>query len=156
MRAFNTADGFSLLEALIAATLLAGAIAGLAQLVTRAAEQAGRAARVTVATTLAQSKLEQLRAAAFQFDVNGARLDDVALALSAGDALRRDAPPHVEALGRFGEVLPQETTPTYVRRWSVATAPNDPDTVIVAVCVLPATHARQADTCVWTTRTRQP
>lgn len=156
MRLIDSTAGFSLLEVLVASALLAGAIGVVAALVTRAAEQSGRSQRVTIATTLAQAKLERLRAATFRFDGNGGRVDAAELAPSAADALRQDAPPHVEGLDRFGDHLPPGARPAYFRRWSITTAPDDPDTLVLAVCVVPATEARQADVCVWTIRTRQP
>jgi type II secretory pathway pseudopilin PulG len=153
----TNADGFSLIEALMAAALLAGTITVLAQLVTRSVDQLWRSDRVVLATTLAQAKLEQLRAAAFAFDETGVRVDDALLAPSAADALVQDSPPHVEALGRFGELLPAGIEPVYIRRWSIAAAPLDADTLTLSACVRPAAgDAPLIEACVWTTRTRQP
>ena len=157
MRTLTPAAGFSLLEALMAAALLAGAIGSLAHLVTRSAEQSQRSERLTVAQTLAQAKLEQLRAALFAFDASGARIDSPALIPSAADALVEDSPPHVERLDRFGSVVPDATPPTYLRRWLIATQPLDSDTLIIASCVM-AVARRSAgdDACVWGVRTRRP
>ena len=150
-------NGFSLVEALIAAALLAGAITALAHLLTRAVEQLLRTERVTLAMVLAQSKIEQLRAVPFAFDADGMRVDSAALASSAADALLEDSPPHVERLDRFGQLLPDGAEATYVRRWAIVSAPLDPDTVTISACVFAAgTDVRMSDACVWTIRTRQP
>ena len=156
MRAFRLAAGFSLIEALIASALLAGAIATLAQLVMRSAAQTARAEHATVASVLAQAKLEELRALPFRFDANGVRIEDAALAPSAADSLAADSPPHVDALDRFGQPVAPGDPPAYVRRWSIAAAPLDPDTLVLAACVLPAGIPRLTDTCVWGIRVRRP
>lgn len=156
MPAFRPAHGFSLIEALIASALLAGAIATLAQLVMRSAEQTMRAEHATVAAVLAQAKLEELRALTFRFDANGVRVEDPALAPSAADSLSADSPPHVEALDRFGQTVAPDEVPVYIRRWSIAAAPLDPDTLVLAACVLPAGVLRLTDACVWGLRVRRP
>jgi Tfp pilus assembly protein PilV len=157
MPTFKPAQGFSLLEALIAAALLAGAITALAHLLTRAVEQVWRSERAIITLVLAQAKLEQLRATPFAFDEDGLRIDDALLAPSAANALLEDSPPHVEALDRFGEILPAGQSPTYIRRWSISAAGMDADTVTLAACVRPAAaDARWSEACVWTLRTRRP
>jgi type II secretory pathway pseudopilin PulG len=153
---FRSTAGFSLIEALIATALLAGAIAALAQLVMRSAEQTTRAEHATIASVLAQAKLEELRALPFRFDANGVLIEDPALAPSAADSLDADSPPHVEALDRFGQPVAAGEIPVYIRRWSIAVAPLDPDTIVLAACVLPAGIPRLTDTCVWGIRVRRP
>ena len=156
MRTFTSANGFSLLEALIAAALLAGAIGSLAHLVTRSAEQSLRSEALTVALTLAQAKLEELRAYAFSFDAGGARIDSPMLAPSAADALAQDSPPHVEALDRFGQVVAGDAVPAYRRRWLIAPQPLDADTLFIASCVVPGVSgSAPGDACVWGIRTRR-
>jgi Tfp pilus assembly protein PilV len=152
----KAASGFSFLEALIAAALVAGAIATLAHLVMRAAEQTSRSEQATVAAVLAQAKLEELRAMAFRYEMNGNRVDDPALAPSAPNTLVDDSPPHVEALDRFGQAVEAGAVPAYVRRWSIATAPLDPDTLILAACVAPTAAKGPSDACVWGIRVRRP
>ena len=149
--------GFSLLETLIASALLAGAIAVLAHLVVRAVDQSLLAEQRAAALTLAQAKLEQLRAVPFQYGEGGVRIDDPALAASPGDSLTVDTPPYVESLDRFGAFVPAGTGPTFVRRWSIAIRDDDRDTLTVAVCVSVArVDAGPGSSCVWTMRTRQP
>jgi type II secretory pathway pseudopilin PulG len=150
------AAGFSLIEALLASALVAGAITTLAQLVMQSAEQTARAEHATIASVLAQAKLEELRSLAFRFDANGTRVGDPALAPSAADSLIADSPPHVEGLDRFGQPVGPGEVPAYVRRWSIALAPLDPDTLVLAACVLPASVPRLLNTCVWGVRVRRP
>ena len=150
--------GFSILEALIAATVFAVAVVSLVQLVRHAAEQSLRTELATVSLTLAQSKLEALRAARFEFDASGLRIEDGSLAVSPADAHMRDAAPYVETLDRFGEALPPSARAAYLRRWSISSVDDDVDTRLLIVCVTPTgTRASAVRAgCVWGVRSRQP
>ena len=154
----NTEAGFSILEALVAATIFAVAIVSLVQLVMHAAEQSVRTELATVGLTLAQSKLETLRTVRFDFDANGLRRDDAQLALSPADAHDRDVPPYSEALDRFGTLMPAGTPAAYVRRWSIGNHGQDFDTRLLVVCVTPMgiRAAVVRASCVWALRSRQP
>jgi prepilin-type N-terminal cleavage/methylation domain-containing protein len=82
----NGASGFSLVEVLVAASILAVGLGSLAQLALLARRGAHSAAVTTLAAVLAQDKLEQLRAAEWPeaasanccefFDAHGRRLAD--------------------------------------------------------------------------------
>lgn len=150
--------GFSILEALIAATIFAVAIVTLVQLVMQSAGQSVRTELATVALTLAQSKLEALRAVPFDFDANGLRREGAQLALSPADAHDRDVPPYIEALDRFSALLPRGAPAAYLRRWSITNAEQDVDTRVLIVCVTPVgiRAAAVRASCVWGIRTRQP
>lgn len=150
--------GFSILEALVAAALLAGALTVLLHVITLGAEQALRTELAIVASTLAQGKLEQLRASPFAFDESGGRIDGPDLAISSADAHLASIPPYVEHLDRFGAPAPADVFPAYVRRWSVTTHEGDPDTLLLVVCAEPRSHpgVRVIPACLWTIRTRQP
>ena len=154
----SSSRGFSVLEALTAATLLAGAIVVLLHVVTQSAIQAVRTESAVVATTLAQAKLEELRATPFRFDDAGGRVDDPALAASAADAHLDDSPPHLERLDRFGAPPTGDAPPDYVRRWSIAAYDANGDALRLTVCVAAARDRARAPvpTCVWTIRARQP
>jgi Tfp pilus assembly protein PilV len=152
-----TARGFSLLEALIAAALFAGAIGVLAHLVIRSVDQSLRAEQKTAALVLAQAKLEQLRGVPFAYDDGGARVDHPDLAVSPDDSLTSNAPPYVEMLDRFGEFVAPGTSASYVRRWSITSSGDAPDTLTIAVCVNASREGVDAGpSCVWSMRTRQP
>lgn len=62
LRALSDTRGFSLLEVLIAAAILASALLSLAQLIAFAVKATAAAGRMTDAALLAAQKVEQLRA----------------------------------------------------------------------------------------------
>jgi type II secretory pathway pseudopilin PulG len=151
------AGGFTLIEALIAAAILSSAVITLSYVVIQSATQSVRAQRLMTASTLAQAKLEELRAAEFRFDATGTRVTSPALAPSP-DTLASESSSHVEMLDRFGAAAAEGTVAVYRRRWSITAAALDPDTLTIAACVI-AVDSRGpngADACVWTHRTRQP
>lgn len=141
-------SGFSLLETLIAASLIASVVVGLAQVVTMASGQSVRARRAVVALTIAQSKLEYLRSLPWDFDDSGLGVSSPELAASPPDSLVQNSPPYVDEPGGTG----------FVTRWAIAPVALDPDTLIMRVCVLSAAAPPTTlpDACVWTTRTRRP
>ena len=155
---FRHDAGFSILEALIASALLAGAITVLLHLITISAEQAARTELSATAGVLAQAKLEQLRAFPFAFDPAGVPLDVPALAPSPDDAHLTSTPPYVEQFDRFGAPVEGDTVPNYVRRWSISRYEDDPNTLLLTVCVEVSGRrgSGAVPACVWTIRTRQP
>lgn len=107
----GTVRGFSLVEVLIATTLLATAISGLAHLFALAIRANFDAGDTTWATVLAAQKIEELRAGPFPepvdhavdyLDSGGIRLDD-----------------------------PGAAPRVYTRRWWVEPLPSAPDTTMV-------------------------
>jgi Tfp pilus assembly protein PilV len=62
LRALGDTRGFSLLDALIAAAILASALLALAQVIAFAIKMTAAAGRMTTATLLASQKVEELRA----------------------------------------------------------------------------------------------
>jgi len=125
-------------------------------LLVRSVQQTVHAEQTTTSLTLAQGKLEQLRAAAFGFDGNGVRIDDALLTPSPANALTEDTPPYLDGLDRFGQLPAAGMSPAFVRRWSIRTHRNDPDTLELAVCVNAVGMALPQPQCVWTIRTRRP
>ena len=101
-------QGFSLVETLIATSLLAGAIVTLAQFI-GAAAQSGSAARAHAATTwMAEQKMEQLRAMPW-----------TAIAAAGGEIDYLDASGNVRCLrasAACGDAV-------YLRRWSATAMP---------------------------------
>jgi prepilin-type N-terminal cleavage/methylation domain-containing protein len=150
-----TEGGFSMLEVLVAAAILAVALNALAQLLAVSTRANRSANTTTYATLLAQQKMEQLRSLLWGFDVYGLPLTDsttdttvvpetaaggTGLSPSPADALLRNTTGYVEYLDRFGAVLGGDTTPAagavYIRRWSVQPLPTDPaNTVVLQVMV---------------------
>jgi prepilin-type N-terminal cleavage/methylation domain-containing protein len=113
--------GFSLVETIVATTLLAGALVTLAQFV-GAAVQSGSAARARTATTLmAEQKMEQIRA-----------LPWAAIAVMPANTVD-----YLDASGheRCGAASTPCDVAVYVRRWSVTPAPFSGAVIIIEVDV---------------------
>jgi hypothetical protein len=136
--------GTTLVEAIIAIGLLAGAVVSMAGLASVAIRTSAIARERSMATLLAVQKMEVLCR------------DASALAPSAANAWFVDTPGHVEYLDEFGRPL-AGARGVYVRRWAVAPLPADANllaiTVVVAVCRTrpgsascgdPVSHARLA------------
>ena len=152
-------DGFTLIEVLVATTLVCTAVAGLAQLGLLAMAQSLAVQRQAAAFWLAQSKLEELRAKPWTFDSAGLALSDPALSLSPPDALASETAGFVDYFDRFGDAVPPALS-TYQRRWAITLVdPLDADTLWLQSCVLtraPASAGRSTpDACVSTIRTRR-
>src|SRR5215208_4624818 len=126
--------GCSLLEALIATTIVATAVAALAQVAALAIHANANAKATTFTALLAQQKMEQLRALTWSFDPAGVPRTDTTtnlaaaaaaggsgLAASPADALGHDAVGYCDFLDRYGRPLgggpPMPAGAVYVRRW---------------------------------------
>ena len=109
------ASGFSLLEVLMAVTLLAGALVALAQLCAIATSANVVARGTTVGVVLATAKIEQLR-------------QDVSHA--AGGSLESDLAGFSDSFDAGGRSLgvgrPPPHGAAFVRRWSVQPLASDP------------------------------
>ena len=97
--------GFSLLETLVATSILTVTLAGLAQLLTVSMRANAAARTTTYAALLAQQKMEQLRGLTWGFDLLGLPVADtstnVAAASAAGLAAKADpSPPMRSATNR--------------------------------------------------------
>jgi prepilin-type N-terminal cleavage/methylation domain-containing protein len=139
IRSFHDAAGFTLIEVVVAAAILATAAATLAQLLAAATRQSARNRHALGATIAAQSKLQQLRAVRWTNAVD-------ALTASPPRSLVEDTAGFVDYPDR------------YVRRWSISRRdPLDLDTFIVQVCVFRSSAPNQGpDACVGTVRARRP
>jgi hypothetical protein len=150
--------GFALVEALIAALIVATAVVGLAHLVTVSLAQALRARQSATALTVAQAKLEDLRGLAWHFDAGGVRVSSAELAFSPPTALTENLDGWLDRLDRFGAPGAPEEDTHYWRRWAVLPADAaDQDTLVLQVCVFTRVRPGDAaDACSWALRTRQP
>jgi type II secretory pathway pseudopilin PulG len=124
--------GSTLVEALVATLIVATGVLAMAQLLSMAATS-GAASRVTtVATILAEQKLEQLRASVWDLAPSPASLE-------------QNTPGYVDHIDAHGRVAGDGTTPpaaaAYTRRWSIAPLPADPNAVLVQVHVSRRTSA---------------
>lgn len=118
------ARGFSLLEVLVATTILTVALSALAGLSTMATRANAVAGSMSVATILAGQKMEQLRALAWD-----------AASPSADDALARNVPGYCDFLDAAGRTLDgdDDAPPgaVYVRRWAIVPLPAEPEAAVV-------------------------
>ena len=131
--ASRAARGFSLVETLVATTLLTVGVGGLAHLATRAAFTNQRARSATVATLLAASKADELLAVPWDDQTTLARDDDGSLERNmAGfyDLLNHAGVP----AGVGGGDVPSGVA--YVRRWSVRALADDPGNALVLEVVV--------------------
>ena len=149
------ARGFSLLEVVVATSILVAGVAGVAPLLVMAS-RANQSARITtMASLLAQQKMEQLRALEWGRDPSGALLSDIdtdltaAFAAGAGGFGLQPSPAgsldrnvdgycdFIDANGRVvggGSVVPAGAA--YVRRWSIEPLSIGPgDTLLLQVLV---------------------
>jgi prepilin-type N-terminal cleavage/methylation domain-containing protein len=155
--------GFSLIEVLIAALVVSSAIAGFAHLIALAARQTSSTHTSVSALSLAQSKLEGLRALTWTYDASGTRVSSPELALSPATSLFVDSPGYVDAMDRFGQpVSAAPQSAAFRRRWAVwRLDPAVADTLILQVCVFEiavasSSRRRMPAACVSTVRTRKP
>jgi len=157
------ARGFSLLEVLVATTLLTVSLAALAQLFAIATRANSSARATTYATVLAQQKMEQLRSLTWGFDTLGLPLTDTStditvvperetggngLSPSPANTLGQNIEGYVDYLDTFGRALgggpmPPEGT-VYIRRWSVEPLPTNPGNTIVLQVLVTRRRTRGA------------
>jgi len=122
--------GFSLLEALVAVSVIAVALSALTQLVAISIHAGARARRSSVASVLAQEKLEAL------WSLGGALLPQPVTSLDVNmPGLCDFLDEHGRSLGT-GSMPPAGTV--YVRRWSITPVAADPTaSLLLQVAVAP-------------------
>ena len=163
---FNNERGFSLVETLVATTLMTVALASLAQLFLISTKANQSARLTTTASVLAQQKMEQLRGLTWGFDMIGLPLSDTTsdltvvpeqaqggpgLTPSPDGSLQSNVDGYCDFLdGRGqplggGSVAPPNTV--YVRRWSVEPLPTNPNNTLILQVMVTRWRARgTADT----------
>ena len=147
--------GFSLVEVLVAMVLVAGAVAMLASVGILGLVQTGTSHDAGLALTLAQGKLDELRAATWAYDGTGAPVAGVELALTSTLTPLGGGAATSEFLNRFGQPVGSQTLAAFERRWSVSLYDAaDPDTLLLQACV--DTVPRGVGHCLVTVRARQP
>ena len=128
----KSSAGFSLIETLVATTLLTVAVGGLAQLATGAASTNQRARSTTLATLLATSKADELLAVPWHAQAALARHDNLTLDRSVAgfyDLLNADGVPAPLDHGDAPSGV------AYVRRWSVRALDQPGDALVLEVVV---------------------
>jgi type II secretory pathway pseudopilin PulG len=156
----SIARGFTLVETLIATSVVVTVVAGLAQLFALSVRFTRESGQFGAALVAAQDKLESLGALRFTYDDTGQPITDPRLAASPANTLNESVGPYVDWLDQGGNVVP-EAGASYVRRWRITNvAVDDPAAVAIDVCVFAAPGATRqpadADACVATIRVRQP
>jgi hypothetical protein len=153
--------GATIVEALVATSLLITLIGGVAYLILQSHRFAVRAEQITIATVAASAGLERLRAVPWEYDFAGTLRDAPALQTSPPGALERNVGGFHESLDTGGAPLvnPVLTDAAYVRRWAVEPIGGDGEVArSIEVCVFawPAAGATPPLACLASVRTRQP
>ena len=167
----HDARGFSLLEVLIATTILSVSLAALAELCTMSTRANSSAKTTTYAVILAQQKMEQLRSLTWGFDAIGLPLTDTTtdttvvperdaggkgLSPSPINALHQNTDGYVDYLDTSGRTLGGGVTPVegavYIRRWSIEPLPANPDNTVVIQVLVTRRRSRGTDTAADVTR----
>jgi type II secretory pathway pseudopilin PulG len=150
-RSFNSASGFSLVEVMIAAGLLATALITLAQMFGLSTRSNVSSRNTTYANVLAEQKMEELRGLTWGFDGAGLPLSDSAtntavspeqptggrgLEPSPLSALQENTDGYVDYVDNYGnKVGTGGTTPpeaaVYTRRWSITPLPTNPNNTLI-------------------------
>jgi Tfp pilus assembly protein PilV len=139
------ADGFTLLEAVLAAGMLASLAVGVAQVFAVSARGNDIARVQTLAAVMASQKMEQLRSLTWAHAPGGDPLSDTSTDLtsdpptaagtglqpSPAGALDADTRCCVDYLSAAGVVVATRDVAAYVRRWSVASLASDPDNLLL-------------------------
>jgi type II secretory pathway pseudopilin PulG len=132
---FLTSHGFTLLEVLVAMTLLFVAVAALSGLSLMATQANVSAKTTTFAALLASQKIEQLRALTWGYDALGQPQSDAGLALSPADALEQNTIGYCDFLDANGTAVGSGSSPPagamFVRRWSIQPLPSNPANALV-------------------------
>jgi prepilin-type N-terminal cleavage/methylation domain-containing protein len=147
---FSNDRGFSLIETLVATTIMTVALSSLAQLFLISTKSNQSARLTTNASVLAQQKMEQLRGLTWGFDTIGLPLSDTTsdltvvpeqpqggpgLTPSPDGSLRRNVDGYCDFLDGRGQALgggsvaPPNTV--YVRRWSIEPLPTNPNNTLI-------------------------
>src|SRR3954469_17975956 len=162
--------GFSLLEVLVASTIMAVALTTLAQLFVMSTNANTGAKTTTYASVLAQQKMEQLRGLAWGFDTLGLPVTDISTDISVvpeqpiggtglapGGSLGQNVRGYCDFIDKNGNSLGTGTTPilgaVYIRRWTVEPLPTNPNnTIVLQVLVTRGRSRGTADTATGTGR----
>jgi prepilin-type N-terminal cleavage/methylation domain-containing protein len=160
---FNNQSGFTLVETLVATTMLAVALTALAELFAISVKNNAVAKNGTFTSVLASQKMEQLRSLTYGFDVLGLPVTDTTtdtsvspetptggtgLAPSPTNTLRESTDGYVDYLDANGvmlgggTVIPNNTA--YIRRWFVEPLPTNPNNTLVLQVLVTRSRNRGA------------
>ena len=159
------ASGFSLLEVLMATSIMVVAVASLAQLFVLSTSRNASAKNTTFASVLAQQKMEQLRALTWGFDTLGLPTTDTTtdttifpeapggsgLSPSPINTLQQNVVGFVDYVDGKGQSLGGAAavppiTAAYIRRWMIEPLPTNPNnTIVIQVLVTRHRDRGEAD-----------
>jgi Tfp pilus assembly protein PilV len=131
----RTERGTTLVEAIIAVGILAGAVVALAGLASVATRNSAMARERSMATVLALQRMEALCR-----DVSSAPA-------SSANAWAVDTTGNLEYLDAHGNIVGSRSGSVYVRRWSVAPLSSDADLLAIQVDVSPCRARSGATNC---------
>ena len=154
--------GFSLVEVMVATTILATAVVSLAQLFVISTRSNLSARNSGTAMVYAEQKIEQLRALSYSLDAQGLPVTDsttdtavfppaetggTGLSPATENTLQANTDGYVDYLDTFGRSIGGggETVPdgaSYIRRWSIEPLPTNPNNVIVIQVLVTRTRDR--------------
>ena len=157
--------GFSLVEVLVASSILTVGVLSLAQLFVLSTTSNTSAKSTTYATVLAEQKIEELRGLTWGFDSSGLPLTDTTsdtasatdattggtgLTPSPPTALQENTSGYVDYVDMFGNKLGGGTSvpaaAVFTRRWSVEPLPTNPNnTLIIQVLATRLRNRGQGD-----------
>jgi type II secretory pathway pseudopilin PulG len=170
----SSSCGFSLVEVLISMGLLTAVSLGVAQVFATTSRANLVARSQTSTTTMAEQKMEQLRALTWGFDLQGQGLplsdttsnltvEPVAqngsgLNPSPSDSLERNTAGFVDFLDRDGAWVGTGTAPpataVYIRRWSIQPLPINPNNTLVLQVLVTSVATEEGRVASAFTRTR--
>ena len=156
-------EGFSLLEVLVATTVMTVALSSLAQLFVISTRSNASSKSTTYASVLAGQKMEQLRGLTWGFDTLGLPLTDTTtnitvvpetptggkgLSPSPPGALGQNTAGYCDFVDKHGNTLGPCSTANaaayYVRRWAVEPLPTNPNNTIVLQVMVARNRSRGA------------
>lgn len=146
---FSKSSGFSLVETLVATTLMATAIVTLAELFALSTRTNVSSRNTTYAAVLAEQKMEELRSLVWGFDTQGLPISDTSsntaaspvtstggtgLKPSPTTTLKEDTTGWVDYIDAYGNKISNaqnQQQVVYIRRWSVTPLPTNPNNTLV-------------------------
>jgi hypothetical protein len=153
--------GATLIEVVVAASLLVTLATGTASLILLGHRLGARAEQAMAATTLAAARLEALRAIPWEYAIGGDGPEVAALAYAPSDALDRNTPGLWQATDEAGRPagMAGSSGAAFVVRWAVwPLTAGPPDARAIEVCVFawPGAERTPPLACLASARARQP